>query len=296
MKTEKNILVAFLLNLGFSLFEFVGGIFTGSVAILSDAVHDLGDACSIGVSWLLERKSQKQPDETHTYGYGRYSALGGVLTSLVLLLGSILVIYNAVLRMINPTPVDYNGMLLFAVVGVVVNFVAACVTHGGKSLNQKAVNLHMLEDVLGWAVVLVGALVMRFTNWVILDPLLSVGVAVFILLHAVGNLKAASQLFLEKTPRDIDIKEIEEHLLHIDGVLGVHHIHIRSLDGQQNDATMHIVAKGEPQKIKALVRAELKEHGISHATLELETENEHCEEKTCHIEKSECGHHHHHHH
>ena len=124
MKSEKNILIAFLLNLCFSIFEFVGGIFTGSVAIVSDAVHDLGDAISIGVSFFLERKSQKQPDETYTYGYARYSVIGGVVTTLILLFGSIMVIYNATLRIIGPTPIDYNGMIIIAIIGTSVNLVA----------------------------------------------------------------------------------------------------------------------------------------------------------------------------
>ena len=295
MKTEKNILVAFALNLVFSVFEFIGGLLTGSVAILSDAVHDIGDACSIGFSWFLERKSGKQPDEIYTYGYGRYSVLGGVITSLILLFGSAVVIYNAARRLYAPKPVNYDGMLIFAIVGVCVNFVAAYVTHGGKSLNQKAVNLHMLEDVLGWAVVLLGAVIMRFTDWVMLDPLLSIGVAVFILIHASGNLKKATDLFLEKTPQGIDVKELKHHLCQIAGVLDVHHIHIWSLDGQRSYATMHIVTNAEPHQSKALVRAELKEHGISHATLELETENEPCAETVCKVEQTASAHHHHHH-
>ena len=296
MKTERNILVAFLLNLAFSVLEFAGGIFTGSVAILSDAVHDIGDACSIGLSWLLERKSKKQPDESYTYGYARYSVLGGVITSLILQLGSGVVIYNAVLRLYAPQPVNYDGMLVFAVIGVCVNFVAAYITHGGHSLNQKAVNLHMLEDVLGWAVVLLGAIVMRLTDWWFLDPALSIGVAAFIFIHAMRNLREATALFLEKAPQGVDIKDLKEHLCEIEGVLDVHHVHLWSLDGQRNYATMHIVANGDTQQIKRTVRQELKEHGITHATLELETENEPCEEIVCTVERVQCGHHHHHHH
>ena len=296
MKTEKNILVAFLLNLVFSVFEFVGGIYTGSVAILSDAVHDLGDASSIGLAWLLERKSKKQPDNRYTYGYARYSVLGGVITSLILLLGSGIVIYNAFLRLCAPQPVNYDGMVVFAVVGVCVNFIAAYVTHGGHSLNQKAVNLHMLEDVLGWAVVLAGAVVMRLTDWWFLDPALSVGVAAFILIHAGKNLKKAVDLFLEKTPCGVDVQELKEHLCEMEGVLDVHHIHIRSLDGQRNYATMHIVTNGNAQEMKHAVRQELKAQGIGHATLELETENEPCAETVCRVEHTECDHHHHHHH
>ena len=170
MKTEKNILIAFLLNLGFSVFELVGGLITNSVAILSDAIHDIGDAASIGIAWFLEKRSKKKPDDTFTYGYARYSVIGSVITTLILLFGSAAVIYNAVVRIFSPAPVHAGGMIAFAVVGVAVNLIAALVTREGDSLNQKAVNLHMLEDVLGWAVVLIGAIVIRLTNLVILCP------------------------------------------------------------------------------------------------------------------------------
>lgn len=295
MKTDKNILIAFLLNLFFSLFEFVGGVFTGSVAIVSDAVHDIGDAASIGISYFLEKKSRKKPDDVYTYGYLRYSVIGSVITTLILLFGSLVVIYNAVLRIIEPTKINYDGMIIFAVVGVAVNFCAAFFTREGDSLNQKAVNLHMLEDVLGWAVVLVGAIVMRFTEFALIDPIMSIGVAVFILINATKNLKEAIDLFLEKTPCGIDIKEIKEHLIELDGVIDVHHIHVWSMDGQVTFATMHVVTNSEAHSIKEKIREELLEHGISHATLELEAENEHCHEECCNIEFSaHSGHHHHH--
>ncbi len=296
MKSEKNILIAFLLNFCFSIFEFVGGIFTGSVAIVSDAIHDIGDAISIGFSFFLERKSKKQPDETHTYGYARYSVIGGVITTLILLFGSVMVIYNAIVRIINPTPISYNGMILFAVIGAIVNLAAAFFTRDGHSLNQKAVNLHMLEDVLGWIVVLIGAIVMRFTDFLLIDPIMSIGVAFFILINAVKNLKEVFDLFLEKTPHGIDIKEIKEHLSEIDGVFDVHHIHVWSMDGFHNYATMHIVTNATGHEIKEKIREELSEHGIVHATLELESEGEHCHQPKCHVEAAPSGHHHYHHH
>lgn len=296
MKTEKNILIAFILNLAFSVFEFFGGIFTGSVAIISDAMHDLGDAASIGVSFFLEKKSKKQPDEKYTYGYARYSVIGSVITTLILLVGSALVIYNAIGRIIHPTEINYDGMIVFAIVGACVNLFAAFFTREGGSLNQRAVNLHMLEDVLGWLVVLVGAVVMRFTDITVIDPLMSIGVAVFIFINALRGLKEAVDLFLEKTPHGIEIDEICEHILEIEGVIGVHHVHVWSMDGQNNYATMHIVASGHSHEIKHRVREELAEHGIGHATLELEEEGEHCHEEHCHVEHSHSGHHHHHHH
>lgn len=298
-KTQRNILIAFILNLAFAVFEFVGGAITGSVAIVSDAVHDLGDAASIGIAYFLERKSSRQPDKTHTYGYLRYSVAGSVITTLILLFGSVMVIYNAVERIINPVAINYNGMIIFAVVGVCVNLCAAWFTRKGDSMNQRAVNLHMLEDVLGWLVVLVGAVVMRFTDFSLLDPIMSIGVALFILVQAIRGLKEALDLFVDKTPHGICVDELKEHLCHIEDVQDVHHIHVWSMDGRRHYATMHIVTGGDGHHVKDAVRQELKEHGIVHATLELEGPGEHCHEEHCHIEHEEaggCDHHHHHHH
>ncbi|MBQ6284905.1 MAG: cation transporter [Bacilli bacterium] len=292
MKTEKNILIAFLLNISFSIFEFIGGLFTNSVAILSDSVHDLGDAISIGISYFMERKSKKHADNKYTYGYVRYSVLGGVITTTILLVGSVLVIIGAIKRLFNPVEVNYSGMIIFAVVGVVLNFIAAYVTREGDSINQKSVNLHMLEDVLGWIVVLIGAIIMRFTDISIIDPVMSIGVAIFILFNSLKNLKRVLDLFLEKTPDDIDINELKKHLLKIKGVDDIHHVHIWSIDGFNNYATMHIVSKSKDiAKIKKEIRDELKEHNICHAILE--TEEETCDEIECHVEfKEHKGHHH----
>ncbi len=292
MKTEKNILIAFVLNLFFSVFELFGGVITGSVAILSDSLHDLGDALSIGISFFLEKKSQKQPDEKYSYGYARFSVLGGIITTFILIFGSLAVIYKAVLRIINPADVNYKGMIIFAALGVAVNFLAAYFTKDGESVNQRAVNLHMLEDVLGWLAVLTGAVIMHFTSFALLDPVLSLAVSGFILINAIKNLFSAVNIFLEKTP--FDIAEIKEHILELPQVLDVHHIHIRSLDEQKIYATMHVVTNADFSAVKKAVKEELHHLGIVHATLELETEDEHCAEKECTVEKGEHKHHHHH--
>ena len=296
MKTEKSILIAFILNFVFSIFEFVGGTITGSVAIVSDAVHDIGDAVSIGISYFLERKSKKQPDEIFTYGYARLSVVGSLITTVILLFGSIAVIYNAVVRIFNPVEINYSGMIMFAVVGTTVNLAAAWFTKDGDSLNRKAVNLHMLEDVLGWVVVLAGAVIMHFTDISIIDSVMSIGISVFIFINALKNLKQIESVFLEKAPSDIKIEEIKKHLCQIDGVLDVHHIHVWTMDGYNNYATMHVVADKGDHKIKEKIRDELSEHNICHVTLELETPDEHCHSRNCRIEHNEVCHHHHHHH
>ncbi len=294
MKSEKNILIAFILNISFSVFELFGGLLTNSVAILSDSLHDLGDAISIGISYFMERKSKKKADNKYTYGYIRYSVLGGVITTTILLVGSILVIISAIRRLIKPVEINYSGMIIIAIIGVVLNFIAAYVTKDGESINQKSVNLHMLEDVLGWIVVLIGAIIMNFTDVKIIDPIMSIGVAIFILYNSLKNLKKVLDLFLVKTPNDIDIEELKKHLLEIKDVEDIHHIHVWSIDGYNNYATMHIVSKAKNiSKVKKDIREELEEHNICHSILE--TEEEICDDKECHIKLREHSHHHHHH-
>lgn len=295
MKTERNILIAFLLNIIFSVFEFVGGVFTGSIAIVSDAVHDLGDAFSIGVSYFLEKKSKRKPDNKHTYGYIRYSLLGSVITTSILIVGSIFVLYESINRFFNPVTVNYDGMIIFAIFGVVINFVASMVTKDGDSLNQKSVNLHMLEDVFGWLVVLFGSILMKFTNIAVIDSILSIFVAIFILINAIKTLKEVLDVFLEVTPKDIDLEEIKHHLLEVKGVLDVHHIHVRSIDGYNNYATLHVVVEKYSKDIKDEVKEELSEYGIVHSTIELELKGEECKNDCCEI-KVNTSHHHHHHH
>ncbi len=276
--------------------EFIGGVFSNSVAIMSDAIHDLGDATSIGVSYFLERKSKKGPDEKYTYGYIRYSVMGSLITTVILLVGSLIVIFNSIKRIINPVEVNYNGMLIFAIFGVIINFGAAYFTREGDSLNQKSVNLHMLEDVLGWVVVLIGAIIMKFTDISLIDPIMSICVSSYILINTFKNFQEIVELFLEKTPKGISISELEEHITEIKGVIGVHHIHVWSIDGYSNFATMHIITNEDSGKIKKKVKEELKEHGIGHSTIEIEKENEHCKDEECHVEvAAEVGGHHHHH-
>ena len=294
MKTERNILVAFILNIAFSIIELVGGIITNSVAIFSDSIHDMGDAISIGMSYFMEKKSKKEADKKYTYGYIRYSVLGGVITTTILLVGSIFVIISSIKRIINPQIVDYSKMIIFAIGGVVLNFIAAYVTKDGDSINQKSVNLHMLEDVLGWLIVLIGSIIMRFTDISLLDSIMSIGVALFILISSLKNLKKVLDIFLEKTPKEIDIDELKNHLLDIKGVEDIHHIHVWSIDGINNYATMHIVSKSKDiSKIKKEIREELEEHGICHSILE--TEEEACADKECHVKLKTESHIHHHH-
>lgn len=290
-KTDKNILIAFLLNISFSIIEFVGGIFTNSIAIISDAIHDLVDAISIGISYFLEKKSKNKPDCKYTYGYIRYSVLGAFIMASMLSTGSILVIIASVNRLINPVVVNYDGMIIISILGIVFNLLAAYKTKEGDSLNQKTVNLHMLEDVLGWIVVFIGSILIKFTNINYIDSIMSIFIAIFILIHAMDNLKSVLYLFLEKVPRNIDVDSIKEKLLNIEGITDVHHIHIWSIDGYNNYATMHIVCNDK--NIKQKIKQELLKENISHVTIEIESKEEHCNEKECKLKEEHIHHHHH---
>ena len=267
-KHEKNILIAFILNISFSIFELIGGFLTSSVAIISDSIHDAGDALTIAVSYFLERKSNKKSDNNYTFGYRRYSVIGAFITTTILLIGSALVIYNSCIRLFNPVRIDYNGMIIIAIIGFLVNFLAAYFTKESHSLNTKSVNLHMLEDVLGWIVVLIGSVIIKFTNIYYIDSIMSIGISIFLIIECIKNIKEILNPILEKTPKGIDIKEVKD----------VHHIHIWTLDGEKNYATMHIVTN---KNVKEKVREKLKKYNIHNVTIETEKENETCNHKEC---------------
>lgn len=293
---EKNILIAFILNIAFSIIEFIGGFLTNSIAIMSDAVHDLGDASSIGISYFLEKKSKKKPDDDYTYGYLRFSVLGAFITIVILLVGSIFVIYHSIIRLINPVTINYNGMIALSIFGVIVNFIAAYVTHGGDSLNEKSVNLHMLEDVLGWIIVLVGAIVIKFSDITYIDSIMSILVSLFILYNAFLHLKEITNIFLVKTPSNINIDDLKKHILEIDKIEDVHHIHIWTMDGVNNYATLHIKVKKYLPELKQKVKEELAEHNIIHSTIEFEDYDENCHEAKCEVKLVNKGHSHSHEH
>lgn len=300
MKTDKNILIAFILNLAFSIFEFIGGMITNSVAITSDALHDIGDAASIGISYFMEKKSKQPPNDKYTYGYARFSVLGSLIMTTILIFGSALVVTNAIKRLITPVEINYTGMILFSIIGIVVNLAATYVTRGGGSLNQKAVNLHMLEDVAGWFVVLIGAIAMSITKWVFIDAILSICTAMAILISAVSNATVILSVINEKSPKEISVRKLKHHLSEIEGVNDVHHVHVWTIDGYQHYATMHVVTNSDTHKIKNLIRKECKEHGINHVTIETEFVGEQCDAYECSVQESEANkhptHHHHHHH
>ncbi|MDD3625466.1 MAG: cation diffusion facilitator family transporter [Proteiniphilum sp.] len=271
----KNIRVAFFLNLSFTLIEFVGGVLTNSMAILSDAVHDLGDSFSLGLSWYFQKLSKKPGNKSYTYGYKRFSLLGAVVNSGILLVGSVVILFNALPRLMHPEQPDTKGMLLLAVLGVIINGVAVLRLRRGSSINERVVSLHLLEDVLGWVAVLIGAAIMHFVDLPVIDPLLSVAITLFILFNVYRNIRQSFRIILQGSPDTLDLDMAADAVSALEGVCRAEHLHAWSVDGEYNVLTMHVVVDKEmtmreQQLLKQEIRSTLNAMGVQHATIELE--------------------------
>jgi len=272
---------AFILNLVFTIIEFIGGWLTNSTAIMADAVHDLGDSFSIGSAWFLSRLSDKAADEMYTYGYRRFSLFGALLNGVVLFVGSAWVLTEAIPRLFAPVMPEATGMLVLAILGIAVNGYAALKLSHGKSLNEKVLNWHLMEDVLGWLAVLIVSVTLHFVDWPVLDPLLSIVFTLFILLNVSRTLWQTSRLFFQAAP-DRDMKQrILEDLLAIDEVQDVHFLHFWSLDGEHHVLTAHLnidrpVDQADFPGLKNKVSDALEDYELAHTTIELEFPEEQC--------------------
>ena len=283
-----NIKVAFWLNISFALFELVGGFFTSSIAILSDALHDFGDALSLGVAWYLQKLSERGRDARFSYGYKRFSLLGALFISVVLIVGSIFVLTAAAKRLIEPGEPKAGWMLVIAIVGLVVNGVAALRVSKGHSFNERAVMLHLLEDVLGWAAVLIVSVVMVFVHLPMLVPILSIAISCWVLFNVVRTLIGTFKVFLQGVPTDIDLPALEHAIAEVPEVLSTHDVHLWSIDGELHVLTIHVVFNPEscvsPTEVLALkerVRAIAKEAGVQHATIEMDAPDTPCGMEHC---------------
>lgn len=278
----KNLKAAFFLNLGFTVLEIFGGIYVNSVAILSDALHDLGDSLSLGLSWYLNEHSKKAANNKFTFGYKRFSLLGALINSLILLGGSVFIVIEAVKRIMHPEPSDAQGMFLFALVGIAVNGYAAYRLSGGKSLNERVVSLHLIEDVLGWVAVLIASVVMMFVDAPYIDPVLSLAITLYILYNVLGRLRETLVIMLQGTPYGIDPDVIKKEILEVENVVSLHHTHVWSLEGENHVFTTHVKMNcintfAQVLEVKSAIKAILKKYPFSHYTIEVELDEESCE-------------------
>ena len=280
--SSNNIKVAFFLNFAFTILEIIGGLYVNSIAIISDAIHDLGDTISLGTSWYLEEKSYKKSNKKFSFGYKRFSLLGALINSVILIIGSLYVITEAVGRILEPEHTDAKGMIFFAVIGVLVNGYAAWKLSSGKTMNEKVASWHLVEDVLGWVAVLVVGIILNFKDIHYLDPALSLLITIYILWNVFIRLKQTLFIFLQGVPEDLDINEIESKILNIDFVNSIHHMHVWSLEGEHNVFTAHIKIDDNSnlnnfKKVKSDVKDILKEYKFEHYTVEVEFNDENCD-------------------
>jgi cobalt-zinc-cadmium efflux system protein len=283
---SKNLSIAFFLNLSFTVIEFIGGLLTNSMAILSDALHDFGDSVALGLAWYFEKYSTKRPSPDFTYGYRRFSIMAAFFNSAILLGGSVLILIFAVPRLFNPQMPDALGMIYLAILGVLVNGAAVFKLRKGKGLNQRVVRLHLLEDVLGWVAVLLGAIIMMFYDLPIIDPILSVLIALYILWNVMKNLKSSLQIFLQAKPDFFESEKFKMEVSQMLGVDGVHDLHIWSMDGESGILTLHLkLSNGQNEhsvvKLKEAIREKARSFGVNHTTIEVEYPTENCGQPDC---------------
>ncbi|WP_138338933.1 MULTISPECIES: cation diffusion facilitator family transporter [unclassified Streptococcus] len=276
MKAKYTVWLAFFLNLSYAIVEFIAGGIFGSSAVLADSVHDLGDAIAIGISGLLETISNREEDRQYTLGYKRFSLLGALVTAVILITGSILVILENITKLFNPQPVNDEGILWLGIIAVSINVIASLVVRKGKTKNESILSLHFLEDTLGWVAVILMAIVIRFTDWYILDPLLSLAISFFILSKALPRFWSMLKIFLDAVPEEVDIQKIQTDLAELDHVASINQLNLWTMDGLEKNAIVHVCLKEmeHMETCKESIRIFLKDCGFQNITIEVDADLE----------------------
>ena len=274
MKTKHAVWLAFFLNLSYAIIEFIAGGIFGSSAVLADSIHDLGDAIAIGISAFLESISNREEDSHYTLGYKRFSLLGALVTAVILMTGSVLVILENITKLFHPQPVNDEGILWLGIIAVSINVLASLVVRKGKTKNESILSLHFLEDTLGWVAVILMAIVLRFTDWYILDPLLSLVISFFILSKAIPRFWSTLKIFLDAVPEGVDIQQVKSDLEQLDHVASINQLNLWTMDGLEKNAIVHVcLKKVEHMEVcKEAIRAMLKDYGFQNITIEVDAD------------------------
>ena len=272
MKAKYTVWVAFFLNLSYAIVEFIAGGIFGSSAVLADSVHDLGDAIAIGISAFLESISNREEDSHYTLGYKRFSLLGAMVTAVILMTGSVLVILENITKLFHPQPVNDEGILWLGIIAVSINVLASLVIRKGQTKNESILSLHFLEDTLGWVAVILMAIVLRFTDWYILDPLLSLAISFFILSKALPRFWRTLKIFLDAVPEGVDIQKIKTDLAELDHVASINQLNLWTMDGLEKNAIVHVCLKEmeHMETCKESIRIFLKDCGFQNITIEVD--------------------------
>ena len=298
MKTKHTVWLAFFLNLSYAIVEFIAGGIFGSSAVLADSIHDLGDAIAIGVSAFLETISNREEDSHYTLGYKRFSLLGALVTAVILMTGSVLVILENITKLFHPQPVNDEGILWLGIIAVSINVLASLVVRKGKTKNESILSLHFLEDTLGWVAVILMAIVLRFTDWYILDPLLSLVISIFILSKAIPRFWSTLKIFLDAVPEGVDIKQVKSDLEQLEYVASVNQINLWTMDGLEKNAIIHVCLEHikHMEVCKESIRDLLKDCGFQNITIEVDADVASHQVHKRNMVELEASHDHDHHH
>lgn len=299
MKTKHAVWLAFFLNLSYAIVEFIAGGVFGSSAVLADSVHDLGDAVAIGVSAVLETISNREEDSRYTLGYKRFSLLGALITAVILMTGAVFVILENLTKLFHPQPVNDEGILWLGIIAVTINMLASLVVRKGKTKNESILSLHFLEDTLGWIAVILMAIILRFTDWYILDPLLSLVISFFILSKAIPRFWSTLKIFLDAVPEGVDIEQVTSDLEQLEYVTSVNQLNLWTMDGLEKNAIVHVCLEQieDMEASKTAIRHHLKDIGFHNITIEVDSDQDShaCHKRDIHAIESQSGHDHHHH-
>jgi len=276
MKAKYTVWLAFFLNLTYAIVEFIAGGVFGSSAVLADSVHDLGDAIAIGISAFLESISNREEDSHYTLGYKRFSLLGAMITAVILMTGSVLVILENIAKIFHPQPVNDEGILWLGIIAIIINVLASLVIRKGQTKNESILSLHFLEDTLGWVAVILMAIVLRFTDWYILDPLLSIAISFFVLSKALPRFWSTLKIFLDAVPEGVDIQKIKTDLAELDHVASINQLNLWTMDGLEKNAIVHVCLKEmeHMETCKESIRIFLKDCGFQNITIEVDVDLE----------------------
>ena len=276
MKAKYTVWLAFFLNLTYAIVEFIAGGVFGSSAVLADSVHDLGDAIAIGISAFLESISNREEDSHYTLGYKRFSLLGAMVTAVILMTGSVLVILENIAKIFHPQPVNGEGILWLGIIAIIINVLASLVIRKGQTKNESILSLHFLEDTLGWVAVILMAIVLRFTDWYILDPLLSLAISFFILSKALPRFWSTLKIFLDAVPEGVDIQKIKTDLAELNHVASINQLNLWTMDGLEKNAIVHVCLKEmeHMETCKESIRIFLKDCGFQNITIEVDADLE----------------------
>ncbi|WP_192855733.1 cation diffusion facilitator family transporter [Streptococcus mitis] len=276
MKAKYTVWLAFFLNLTYAIVEFIAGGVFGSSAVLADSVHDLGDAIAIGISAFLESISNREEDSHYTLGYKRFSLLGAMITAVILMTGSVLVIWENIAKIFHPQPVNDEGILWLGIIAIIINVLANLVIRKGQTKNESILSLHFLEDTLGWVAVILMAIVLRFTDWYILDTLLSLAISFFILSKALPRFWSTLKIFLDAVPEGVDIQKIKTDLAELDHVASINQLNLWTMDGLEKNAIVHVCLKEmeHMETCKESIRIFLKDCGFQNVTIEVDADLE----------------------